>query len=219
MKTIRDVEQGSSEWQALRRCKITGTKLADVMGTPAARKKLIACLVAEEGTEQTKFTKPTASMERGVAEEVFARKAYEAKFKVKVEQATMLISDKYPWFGVSPDGLIKQGKIYREQLEIKNPDSDTMVSYRLGEGMCDMGIPKDYKWQVVASFMVNEDLEKMHFVVYDARFIEEEHKMLVVTVLRSNPALQKAMVEAERWLLDFRKEWLECKEKVLPSNF
>lgn len=220
MIVITDIEQGTLEWQALRRGMVTGTKLCDVLGTPLARKKLISCLIAEEGTEQTKVIRASAEMERGVAEEIFAVKAFEHKFGKRVSRVTLCISEEFPWLACSPDGLIKDKKgRYPEQLEVKNPDSATMISYRLGEGMCDLGVPKDYKWQVVDAFLVNEDLQRLHFVVYDARFIEEEHKMLVVVVERHSAVLQEAMQEAREALSSFRVEWMRCKELVLPSNF
>lgn len=221
MIIIRDIEQGTKEWQDLRRGKITGTKLCDVMGTKAAYESLVAELIAEEGTEQIKVTRSTAAMERGTAEEVFARKAYADKFGVRVEQVTMLFSEKYPWLGVSPDGMVKDKKTkkYTGQIEIKNPESSTMISYRMGNDLCELGIPKAYKWQVVQSFLVNKDLEWLDFVVYDARFIEDEHKMWVVRITDDNEALIEAMALAMGRLLPFRDYWNETRERVLPSNF
>lgn len=229
MKIITGIEQGTLEWQELRRGKITGTKLCEVMGSDLDRTRLCAELIAEEGTEQTKAMRPTPEMERGTAEEVFARKAFEKKYAKKVEQVTMLISDEFAYFGVSPDGLIKDKKTkkYTEQIEIKNPNSSTLIMYKMAN-MVDgciltkkhfLGIPQDYLWQVIASFLINEDLQKLHFVVYDARFIDDEHKMYVITVERDNEMLQSAMNEARESLKGFREQWLKVKDIVLPSNF
>ena len=186
MKIIKGIEQGSFDWLKMRQGMVTGTKLADVMGSPLDRYKLISELIAEEGTETLKTLRPTPEMERGSAEEVFAVKAYEAKYGKKVEKATMLISDDMPWFGVSPDGLVKDKKTkkYNHQIEIKNPNSSTMILYKMGNMIEGhplakkhfLGVPLDYQWQIVASFLVNEDLETMDFIVYDARFISDDHK-------------------------------------------
>lgn len=218
-------EQGSAEWHAKRRECVTGTKLEDVMGTSDKQKSLICCLIAEAGTEQTKQSKTSSEMERGTAEEPFARKAFEKKFKKKVQTVGICVSDKFPWLAHSPDGLItdKAGK-YSEGLEIKNPDSATMVSYRMeGAKYNNRGLDaiptKKYKWQVVDAFLVNEDLKKLYFVVYDARFIEDDQKMYVITVERSDEALQQAIKDAGTRLRDFRAEWVRCKEIILPSNF
>ncbi len=230
MKVIKDIEQGSQEWHDLRRCKVTGTKLDDVMGTPLARLQLIAELIAEEGTEQSKILKPTLEMERGNAEEVFAIKKYEAKHLKKVEKITMCISDEFDWFGYSPDGLIKDKKgKYVEGIEVKNPDSKNVIFYKMVNMLPELpvakskqsflGIPPDYKWQVVASFLVNKDQQKLHFIIHDARFIDDEAKLYIVDVERNDPLLQEAMKEAEQELVRFRKDWLNYKEVVLPSNF
>ena len=116
MKVIKDIEQGSQEWHELRRGRITGTCLKDVMGTPELQLKLIAELIAEEGTEQSKITRPTPEMERGIAEEVFTIKRYEDKYKRKVEKVTICIHDDYNWLAYSPDGLVKEKGKYSRGL-------------------------------------------------------------------------------------------------------
>lgn len=248
MKIINNIEQGSMEWINLRIGKVTGTSLADVMGSSLERTMLIAELIAEEGTESAKATRPTPEMERGSAEEIFAIKTYEKRFKKKIDRICMCFSDEFKWFGFSPDGLIKDKKTkkYKKAVEVKSPDSKTAVFYRLTNliGMETlnlgywtkatkekvsefkpsakepfMGIPADYKWQVVASFIVNEDQEELDFLVYDARFIDEEQKLYVVNVRRDDPAMQQAIQEAREELVKFRKDWLSFKEIVLPTNF
>lgn len=229
MKIIRDIEQGTKEWHDLRRAKVTGTKLGEVMGSPLDQVKLISELIAEEGTEQTKAFRPTPEMERGTAEEEFALRAFMKETGKKVEKVTMIISDEMPWLGVSPDGLIldKKTKKYTEQVEIKNPNSSTMILYKMGalgksttlskKHIC--GVPVDYWWQVVASFLVNEDLERMHFMVYDARFKDDTHKMFVNTVERNCKEMQDALKEVSLELSIFREEWMNYKDAVLPLNF
>lgn len=230
MKVIKDIEQGTQEWHDLRRCKVTGTKLADVMGTPLARLKLIAELIAEEGTEQSKIIRPTLEMERGTAEEIFAIKKYQKKSLKKIEKICMCISDDFDWFGYSPDGLIKDKSAkYSEGIEVKNPDSKTVIWNKMVNMIPELpiaksnqsflGIPPDYKWQVVASFMVNKDQQKLHFLIHDARFIDDDAKLYVITIDRNDPLLQEAMKEAGEELVRFRKDWLAYKEIVLPSNF
>lgn len=248
MKVITDIEQGTQQWHDLRRCKVTGTKLENAVGTPLARAQQIAELIAEEGTEQSKVLRPTAEMERGTAEEIFTIKRYEEKFKRKVDRVTMCISDEFPWLAVSPDGLIKDKKgKYSRAVEIKNPDSKTLMfnkmlnligMEKLGLGAWSkpteknpdikftpsskepfLGVPADYKWQVVGSFLVNEDLETLDFVISDARFIDDDAKMYIVEVHRGHPLMQEALEEARNLLISFRREWLEYKEIILPTNF
>lgn len=237
MRTIA-IEQGTKEWHDSRMCKVTGTKLKAVMGTAEARRSLIAELIAEEATEQSKAFVTTAEMERGNAEEIFAIRAYEAKTGKKVERVGMCVHDEHDWIALSPDGLIKDeaGK-YSEATEVKCPDSKKAILYRI-ENMIPMeetgllgakgnplagapflGIPSEYKWQVVHYFLVNNDLKKLHFLIYDARFINEDAKLYTVEVSRDNEILQEAVSEAMEALLKFRADWLAWKEIVLPTEF
>lgn len=233
MKILKDIEQGSLEWQEARRGKVTGTSLADVMGSQQDRLKLIAELIAEEGTEQSKVMRQTPEMERGIAEEVFTVKRYEDKYKVKGEKVGLCISDEFDWLVYSPDLLIpdRKGKYakYTKGVEIKNPDSKTMIFYKMAN-MIDglklspakapfLGVPAEYKWQVVQSFLVNDEQETLDFVISDARFIDEEAKMYVIEVKRNHPLMQEAIQQAKDALVAFREEWLRYKQVILVSNF
>ena len=82
-----------------------------------------------------------------------------------------------------------------------------------------LGVPSEYKWQVVHYFVVNEDLERLHFVTYDERFIDEGAKLYIVTVEREEEEMKTATKEAEDQLVKFRAQWMKWEELVLPSNF
>ena len=234
---ILNLEQGSQEWHEARRCTITGTKLQAVMGTLEAQTTQISELIAEKGTELTKEIRMSAEMERGNAEEDFAVKKFEDKTGLTVDRVGMCVHKKWDWVALSPDGLIKDenGK-YTEAVEIKCPDSKKLINNKiknlvdpketglmgargLKAGAPFLGIPSEYKWQVVHYFLVNPDLEKLHFVTYDERFIDEDAKLYIVEVLREQEEMELAIKEAETQLETFRKKWLEWEELVLPSNF
>ena len=229
---ILDVSQGTKAWFDLRRCKVTGTKLDSVMGSALDKVNLISELISEEATEQTKILRPTEEMERGTAEEVFAIKEFEARTGKVVDRLGICISQEFDWLSLSPDGFIKneEGK-YTEAIEVKSPNSQTAIFYRLSNlipadelGLTKskqtfLGIPAQYKWQVVDYFLVNTDLEKLYFVVYDARFIDEDQKLYVVEVSRENELLQEALVEAREALIKFRENWLRWRDIILPTKF
>lgn len=245
---ILDIEQRSPEWHAARRCMVTGSKLADVMGTPLARVQLISELIAEEATEQSKIVRATEEMERGNEEEEFAIRLFEKQTGKKVVRGGMWLSDEYSFLAHSPDGAIheKNGDVL-EAIEVKNPDTKTVMFYRLTNivGMAELGlgtwlkptknrpeptfspsakhpflgIPADYKWQCVNNFIVNRKLQKLHFLVHDARIIDEKAKLYVVTVERDNELLQEAIEEAETELVKFRADWQKWKEQILPTEF
>lgn len=228
MKILKNFDQGTQEWHASRREMITGTALEDVMGTPWNRLQLQSELIAEAGTEQTKQFRSTLEMERGSAEEPFAIRAFEEKYKKRVERVGFCVSDRYSYIGYSPDGLIENDGKYTEGVEVKNPNSATLILYKLLNTIPDgvpaakrpfLGVPADYKGQVIGSFLVNEDQEKLYFITYDARFINTDDKLFVVEVLRSAPEMQAALEEARKALVSFREEWMINKARVLADNF
>lgn len=229
---IINVDQGTLEWHSLRRCKVTGSKLDDVMGTPWARAVLISELIAEEATEQSKITRPTEEMERGTSEEEFAIKLYETKAGKKLVRGGMWKSNEFDFLLHSPDAyeVAEDGKIY-EAHEVKNPDSKKAIMYKM-MNMLDpksigitpakapfLGIPPEYKWQCINYFLTNPYLKKLHFHIHDARFIEEDAKLYTITLDRDNEVLQEAVEQARQALIAFRADWLTWKEVILPTSF
>ena len=248
MIVLKDLEQGSEAWYKERLCSVTGSRAEGVFGTDLARVQLIAELIAEEGTEAAKITRATPEMERGTYEEAFALKLFEEKTGKTIEKVGICINDNLPWLKCSPDALIPDEKgEYTEAVEVKSPDSKTATFYkmtnkigmeRLGLGSYSaisknnpvsvfkpsaknpfLGVPADYKWQAVNYFLVNDKLQKLYFVIYDARFIEEEQKIEIIEVNRSDIEMQEAIREAEFELERFRRDWLEWRDIILPNNF
>lgn len=246
MKVI-EVEQGTPEWRTSRLAMVTGTRMDSVMGSNLDKLMLICELIAEEGTEQAKSYKATQEMDRGTTEEAFAKKYFSEKSGKKITDLGFCISDELPYLGVSGDGWIKTGKTYGEAVEVKSPDSKTAVFYTLADLLnpeelglgtwskptktnpeevftpsakapfC--GIPAQYKWQVITYFLVNTDLKKLHFIIWDPRFINDDNKMYVVTVERSNPLIAAAIEEAKTELKEFREVWLTLRSKIIKDNF
>ena len=246
MKII-ECEQGTNAWLESRRCMITGTKLGDVMGTKLDKLMLICDLIGEEASEQSKAFKATAEMERGTLEEVFARKHFEKIKNKKVKEIGFCISDEFPWLGCSADGWIENKGILDEAIEIKSPDTKNAVFYRLetmftaeelGLGSYSavtlknpdpvfkpsakapwLDIPSQYQWQTVNYFLVNENLKKMYFCIYDARFLDEESKMTIVEINRDNEILQDCLKEARQELIKFREMWIAYRDAIIKDNF
>lgn len=229
---ILNVEQGSQEWLDARRCMLTGTKLADVMGSNLDQLMLICELIAEEGTEQVKEMKATVEMKHGTEEEAPAVAFFENKTGKKVERIGLAKSDEFEYLLCSPDGFIADSKgKYTEAIEVKCPNASTAVFYKLSFMVEEkdlaltpakkpfLGIPAQYKWQVVNYFLVNEDLKKLSFVTYDNRFILDETKMYIIEIERKNPSLQEAIREAKERLPLFRERWLRYRDIALPNNF
>jgi hypothetical protein len=226
---------------------ITSTKLDSVMGTPWDRLMLACELIAEEASEQTKAFKVTPEMERGTAEEVFSRKHFEKLTNKKVTQIGFCISDEFPYLGVSGDGWIESNGKFTEAFETKSPDTKNAVFYKLEDLMSAeelglgsysestkanptpvfkpsakapfLGLPSQYQWQAVNYFLVNTDLQKLHFSIYDARFLDEKSRMHIVVVERNHPLMQEALSEARTELISFREFWMKCRTKIINDSF
>lgn len=106
---------------------------------------------------------PFSMMARGHILEPEAIAAFEAKTGKKVdEDSCVWVSDYDQAAYVSPDGCFtdKDGKI-REAIEVKCLSSAKVIKAYL-EGK----YPKEYAPQILKYFMVNDDLEKLYFVIY-----------------------------------------------------
>ncbi|MCK5090233.1 MAG: YqaJ viral recombinase family protein [Hyphomicrobiaceae bacterium] len=104
-KIVR-VEQGSDEWLALRRSRITASRLADVMAAPETkrykkyqREKVLELLGNTNVEESPEWAR------HGRENEPKAIAGYEWKYGVDVEHNVFLIHKEYEWLGGSPDML------------------------------------------------------------------------------------------------------------------
>lgn len=125
------LDQGSEEWLAARRGKITGSRFKDARDklrdgkTPSKACLSYAMDVARErvgGSAPAKFQ--NAAMRTGTEQEPFARAMYEARTGYMVDEAGFYLSDDAV-FGLSPDGLIDADGV----LEVKTMvASDTLFT-------------------------------------------------------------------------------------------
>ena len=109
--------QGTAEWHALRCGRVTASRLADVLGTPTARRNYWLEILWERDTGQPKPAASSAALEWGHAQEPNARAAYEFAAGVDVEEVDFIVHPEFDWLGGSPDGLVGDGGI----IEIKSP--------------------------------------------------------------------------------------------------
>lgn len=124
------LEQGSDEWHAQRKGRITGSRFKDARdrtakGLPSAKCKLYAMDVARErcgGKVGDKYQ--NAAMRFGTEQEPLARQAYERATGALVFEVGF-ITDDDGYFGLSPDGLVDDDGV----LEIKTMvSSDTLFT-------------------------------------------------------------------------------------------
>ncbi len=103
---IVKVEQGSDEWLALRRSRITASRLADVMaGTDTKRYKKYQREKILELLGNTNVEESPEWARHGRENEPKAVAGYEWRYEVDVEHNVFLIHKEYDWLGGSPDML------------------------------------------------------------------------------------------------------------------
>lgn len=160
---ILDIDQNSDEWRMIRMGKITGSKLDGV--TPkvrgTGRKIGFYELLAERLAVEEEAEDP---MERGSRLESEAVELFANQYGKMVDRVGFCISDANPNIALSPDGLIATDGKYTEAVEVK-----CLSAARHLEAYFEKKIPSDYDAQVLQYFIVNQDLETLHFVFFDPR--------------------------------------------------
>lgn len=175
---IHEMEQRSPEWDAIRSGRITGTGLKRLISTRKdTRDDFFYEVLAGRLTTET--TKQESDLQRGVRCENEALEYFEKEKGKIVSKAGFCQSDDNEWIGYSPDGLIKVGKTFSEDIEIKCPASKNHVRTWL-----ENAIPEEYEPQLIQAFIVNPKLKKRYFVSYDDRITI--HPIHIIEVNRSD---------------------------------
>ncbi len=200
---IFNFEQRSEEWFTHRLGKITGTVLADIMGTPYKKSEAFYEILAERLT-------PSVDMEhldenpriRGGRLEPEAVKAFEYVSGKKVKQVGFCENDEYPMIGYSSDGVIDDFS----DIEIKSPLGKNYMKIVLTNE-----VPKEYHHQIIQGFVVNPKLQKRYFVVYNPDIVSYPIHIIEVT----RESLAEEIAEA----LEIEKTFLqEIEEKLKEFN-
>jgi len=184
MKKHTNIEQGTDEWFQIRKGKITGTTLKQIMKNNSTRQEAIYEIIAERLTSGLSAeTDHENAMDRGNRLEPDAIAFFELQYGVQVERVGFCEDDTNPLIANSPDGLIGD----TEAIEVKCPGGKNYVKMWLTNK-----VPDEYYWQVLQYFIVNEKLEKLYFVGYHPDI--EVHPMHVIEVYRGD--LEKMIIDA-----------------------
>jgi len=186
MKKI-NIEQGSPEWEQLRKTHFTGTMLKGICGTPKARQEMLYEVIANRlilGVDSdTDYENP---MDRG--------SRFELEKNVSIERVGFIENDENPIISNSPDGYVKDtdDKI---AIEIKCPLGKNYVKLWLTNK-----VPEEYLYQVFQYFIVNPKLEKLYFVGYHPQI--QVHPLHIIEVFRKDilQEIETCKVEQEKFL-------------------
>ena len=195
------------QWLAGRRGKITGSRLKDIISKRATTgyKKGYYELIAEKIAIEPDGERP---MDRGnrLELEAIERFTKETKKKVNTDLVIWTMDDNKS-IAISPDGYIEKGKKIVEAVEAKCLSSASHI-----EAWITKQIPDEYQYQKLQYFIVNPDLETLHFVFYDPRIpckdyftIETHRKDIEKEILETLEYESKILesVNAEVCLLTF----------------
>jgi YqaJ-like viral recombinase domain len=138
-------------------------------------------------------------MQWGIAQEPFARAAYEIDRDVLVETAGFIVHPRIAKFGASPDGLVGD----RGMLQIKCPTTRTHLEWMLG-GV----IPVEHMPQMLGELSCNPEREWCDFVSFDPRL--PSHLQLFIRRFARN---EKLIAGLETEVVHFNYEI----EEVLAS--
>lgn len=169
MKTLKFEDK--AEWLEARKTRITGSRLKDIVVLRGSEKKqgfwelLAERLQIPDGEDEN-------AMQRGTDLESEAIKAFEAA-EGKTVSTDLIIwtRDDNESIAISPDGYIGE----TEAVECK-----CLASARHLEAYFTKKVPKDYWFQVLQYFIVNEKLEELHFVMYDPRIPQKPYFKITI---------------------------------------
>lgn len=192
-------------WLAARLCRITGSRLKDIVVKRGIGKKIgFYELIAERIGLPPDGENP---MDRGTRLESEAIERFELMTGKKVDTSLVIWTrEDDPNIAVSPDAFVLPGKDkkIREAVEAK-----CLASARHIEAALTNEIPSEYKEQAIQYFIVNEDLEKLHFCFYDPRLKVKDFFMIEVT--------RESVKEEIEGLLAYQKETLKEVDRIVEQ--
>jgi len=212
-----NVEQGTPEWDAIRRGKVSASNIDAVM---SKGKNYRARLVCERLTGVTEDTFSSYDMQRGMELEPAARESYEFLTGNNIIQVGWVDHPTIDMAGCSPDGLIwgdenvmpdGYGSI-EGAVEIKCPKAATHLDYMLqGEDAIEGGYIKQMQWQMACC-----ELRWVDFCSYHPSFPTNQ-QLVVIRIYRDEEMISKQKDLAVTFLAGVDRMVREVKEYQCPA--
>lgn len=163
---IYDCVQGSDEWHALRRGRVTASRFADVVGSATKRENYLLEIVSEILTDETADSYTNQYMQWGIEHEGEAIAHYELEKGCNVSRVGFVTMDGLDdYVGCSPDGITSDNNL-RRLVQVKCPKTTTHLRYIFTDKF-----PTNYKAQVQGEMLVT-GATWSDFVSYDPRLTE-----------------------------------------------
>lgn len=178
---IHDMIQGSDEWKAIRKGKMTASNAQAIGNNGKGLDTYIHELLSEEFSSGVYESYTNPHMERGNELEEAARAMFELEHGIKVDQVGFVEYSEYA--GCSPDGLIGED----EGCEIKahaDKSHFRLILYGADE------IDSKYMWQIQCNLLMT-GRKKWKYIAYNPNF---EKNLLVFDIL-PDPKMHTALLE------------------------
>lgn len=157
---IFDFQQGSEEWLKHRIGKVTGRSSEKVLSSNWL--DYTDVIAAEQITGiRTASNFKSDAMERGKEREPIARQLYSEKIGLPIVEVGFIQPEEFPFFGMSPDGLVYNNGQCIIIPEFKCPEPQTHVRY-IREDVA----PREYYWQYISAFVSCKTIICVDFVSY-----------------------------------------------------
>jgi len=178
MRIYTELEQGTPEWHACRKGKMTASNAQAIASAGAGLTTYIYELMAEKYSNATKESYTNEHIERGNLLEADARTLYELTTGRTVKEVGFVEMNEY--VGMSPDGIVEEKGL----IEIKCPaDVKHMKIILDGESAIDSA----YIWQVQMQMLVF-GAEWCDFISYNPNFTKS---MVVIRILPDTEKFEK----------------------------
>lgn len=189
-----EIVQGTDEWHAMRRGKVTASRVADVMaktktGYGAGRNNYMAELLCERLTGATAPCFMNDAMRWGTEKEPEARAAYCFRTDADVSEIAFMGHPTIAMAGASPDGLVFDNGM----LEIKCPNTATHLD-TLASGKPAGKYVTQMQWQMACSGRSWCD-----FVSYDPR-LPENLRFFLTRIDRDDALISDMEAEVRAFL-------------------
>lgn len=206
---VINCQQGTPEWLHFRTGRITASRMCDVMAKRKRGTAELACrrdyrmeLVCERLTSRAADHYVSPDMDRGSAQEPFARAAYEVATGAIVDQVGFILHPLMDFSGASPDSIVD----LNGGLEIKCPKTATHLDWMdAGE------VPLEHQDQMMWN-MACAGREWWDFLSFDDR-LPDGLRFYVARLYRD----EKRIAEMEYEVMQFNAEIDErCKKLGAP---
>lgn len=191
MKIHNKIEQGTEEWHALRKGKMTASNATAIGNCGKGLETYTKEIVRKEMSSKVSDEYSNKDFDRGHELEPIAREMYELEKGVKVEQVGFIELNEL--VGCSPDGLVGE----YGGTEIKSPDDKIYFDYLLEK---EKAISSDYLWQCQMNLYIT-GRKWWDLIIYNPNF---EHSMFIFRILPDETkfkALEKGLAVGREQIL------------------